>query len=142
MYSTLLFLACLAQTVVAEPIARAGRTFLAYPGESIKLDGTTSTGTSLAFRWVQVGGPRVPLTGADTRRPSFFTDRPGRYSFELTVREASQQSSYDEVDVVVLDPEIGTRYEPATGCMYALVPATTWREHRVNVMIPHLFYTM
>jgi hypothetical protein len=65
------------------------------------------------------------LTDSDTARPSFFTERPGRYTFELTVREATLESSIDEVDVVVLDPEIGTRYDPASGCMHALIPTTT-----------------
>jgi len=100
----------------AAPEARAGRAFLAYPGETIRLDGTASEGTDPDFRWVQIGGPRVPLSGADTRRPEFYADLPGRYTFELTVREGEEASAPDEVDVVVLDPEIGTRYAPQSGC--------------------------
>ena len=106
----------LLSTADAEPIARAGRAFLAYPGESIRLNGSTSAGTDLHYRWVQIGGPRVPLTGADTARPSFYADLPGRYTFELTVREGDAASAPDEVDVAVLDPEIGTRYAPQSGC--------------------------
>jgi hypothetical protein len=104
------------QLAVAAPEARAGRTFLAYPGETIRLDGSTSAGTEPDFRWVQIGGPRIPLSGADTARPEFYADLPGRYTFELTVRAGDQASAPDEVDVVVLDPAIGTRYAPQSGC--------------------------
>lgn len=124
MYSVLIAVLS-AGTACAQPIARAGRTFLAYPAESIRLDGSASEGEQLAYRWVQTGGPRVPLEGADTVRPSFYTDHPGRYTFELTVREDDSDASIDEVDVVILDPEVGTRYAPASGCTHAtpLAPA-------------------
>lgn len=113
--ATTLLLATLLPAVAA-PVARAGSAFLAYPGESIRLNGSASEGTDLDFRWVQIGGPRVPLSDADTVRPSFYADYPGRYTFELTVRSGDDASAPDEVDVVVLDAEVGTRYAPQTGC--------------------------
>ena len=116
MLAALVPLLSIAQLATAAPEARAGRTFLAYPGETIRLDGTTSVAIDPDFRWVQIGGPRVPLSGADTARPEFYADLPGRYTFELTVREGEDASVPDEVDVVVLDPEIGTRYAPRSGC--------------------------
>jgi hypothetical protein len=104
----------------AAPVARAGRPFLAYPEEVILLDGRTSEGQNLLYRWVQVGGPEVPLVDADTAQPRFSPDLPGRYSFELVVREGDENSTADVVDVVVLDPEVGTRFTE-TAC--ASLPA-------------------
>lgn len=100
----------------ATPVSRAGRPFLAYPGETIILDGRASEGDNLEFRWVQVGGPRVPLNSADTPTPSFFADLPGRYAFELVVREGEVAAEPDLIDIAVLDPEIGTRYSLPTSC--------------------------
>jgi hypothetical protein len=119
MHTAVVFLATALPATAAEPIARAGRTFLAYPGESIRLDGSASEGDAPEYRWVQVGGPRVPLTHADTVRPEFYT-------FELTIRDGSTASPPDEVDVVVLDPEIGTRYAPTAGCSTVPSGAGTW----------------
>ena len=101
---------------VAAPTARAGSAFPAYPGESIRLNGSASEGTDLDFRWVQIGGPRVPLTDADTVRPSFYADLPGRYTFELTVRSGDDASAPDEVDVVVLDAAVGEDHPVGLRC--------------------------
>ena len=109
-------------TASATPIARAGQSFLAYPGESIRLDGSASEAEAPAYRWVQIGGPRVPLSHPDTARPELYADLPGRYTFELTVRSGDTASAPDEVDVVVVDPEVGTRYARASGC--TTLPAT------------------
>ena len=123
--ATTLLLAALLPAVAA-PTARAGSAFLAYPGESIRLNGSASEGADLDFRWVQIGGPRVPLSDADTVRPSFYADLPGRYTFELTVRSGDDASPPDEVDVVVLDAEVGTRYAPGRGCS-TLSTASPWQ---------------
>jgi len=116
MYSVLIALIQATPAAVAEPVARAGQTFLAYPGESVRLNGTASDGDNLQYRWVQIGGPRVPLDDADSARPSFYAEVSGRYTFELTVRAGEATSSPDEIDVVVLDPDVGTRYTGADGC--------------------------
>ena len=108
--------ALLPQVSGAAPVSRAGATFLAYPGDTIVLDGTASEGEELAWRWVQIGGPRVPATGTDTARPRFRADIPGRYTFELVVREGEVSAAPDTVDVVVADPEIATRYDRDGGC--------------------------
>ncbi len=100
----------------AAPISRAGRTFLAYPGDTIVLDGTASEGSDLEWRWVQVGGPRVAATGTNTAEPRFRADLPGRYTFELVVRQNERSAEPDTVDVVVVDPEVATRYLAAAGC--------------------------
>jgi len=102
----------------AAPLARAGRPFLAYPGETIVLDGAESEGDDIAYRWVQVGGPEVPLSGGDTARPRFEVAAPGRYSFELVVREGEVASAPDVVDVVVIDADVAGRLGGG-GCAHA-----------------------
>ncbi len=124
MVSFLLVPLCAIGLATAEPVARAGRTFLAYPEETIRLDGSASEGTGLEYRWVQVGGPPVALKGGDSARPSFSPKLPGRYTFELTVREGETASAPDEVDTVVLDPDLGTRYIDGSGCSHA--PGSPW----------------
>lgn len=106
-------------TASAAPVARAGRPFLAYPDETIVLDGSESGGTSLGYRWVQVGGPDVGLIGGDTARPRFTVRTPGRYSFELVVREAEVSSAPDAVDVIVIDADVAGRVGGA-GCAHAV----------------------
>ena len=112
--------------VEAAPVSRAGATFLAYPGDTIVLDGSASEGNDLAWRWVQIGGPRVAASGTDTERPRFRADLPGRYTFELVVWEGDVPASPDTVDVVVADPEIADRYARQSGCSQLGNAAMAW----------------
>lgn len=99
----------------AAPKARAGRAFLAYPGESIQLDGRDSEGQDLEFRWVQIGGPTVALLDGASAQPRFTLDEPGRYSFELVVREGELASEPAVVDVIAIDADVAGRFSDA-GC--------------------------
>lgn len=100
------------------PVALAGRSFLAYPGERIVLNGTESydpDGDALTYEWVQVGGPGTVLDKADTPVPEFDARLPGTHSFELVVDDGQIASEPDVVDVIVVDPAIGDTVE-STGC--------------------------
>lgn len=103
----------------APPQARAGRAFLGYPGETIELNGSASDdpdGDALTgWTWAQVGGPEVPLQSSDGPRPRFRADLPGTYRFTLQVEAGGERSDADGVDVIIVDPEAGTRYTPAEG---------------------------
>lgn len=105
----------------AAPVAKAGRAFLAYPGETIQLDGRDSEGDDLEFRWAQVGGPQVPLIDGASAQPRFSLELPGRYSFELVVREGEVASEPDVVDVIVIDADVAGRFSEG-GC--AAAPAS------------------
>lgn len=99
----------------AAPIARAGESFLAYPGEEITLNAASSEdadGDALLFTWRQVAGPTVELADDDGPRPRFTAEAPGTHRFQLVVTAGNENSPADFVDVVVVDPDVGAR---ATG---------------------------
>lgn len=98
------------------PIADAGAAFTANEGSldgqgilihnTLTLDGTASLdpeGLPLSFQWVQIAGPSVTLTGADTATPTFVPDVPWDtvYSFELTVWDANGSSAPKRAEVLV-----------------------------------------
>ena len=59
----------------------------AEPGMTVRLDGTAS-GASLAYRWVQVSGPAVTLTGASTSVATFTAPiTPATLAFQLSVSQ-------------------------------------------------------
>jgi hypothetical protein len=99
----------------AVPVAKAGRAFLAYPGETIQLDGRDSEGEAIEYRWAQVGGPDVPLIDGASAQPRFSVELPGRYSFELVVREGDVASEPDVVDVIAIDADVAGRFAKG-GC--------------------------
>lgn len=115
------FTAIVPAAIAAAPVARAGESFLAYPGEVITLNGDASSdpdGDALTFTWRQVGGLTVALDGSDGPAPSFTPQRGATYTFELVVSDATQNSAPDRVDVVVVEPSVGERLETG-GCSAA-----------------------
>jgi hypothetical protein len=113
----------------ARPEARAGLSFLAYPGEAITLDGgasADSAGLPLTYAWVQVAGPPVALRAADTVGPAFDAETPGVHRFELRVQAGGSTSAPDVVDVIVVDPDIAATAAGAPaegGCQALPAPA-------------------
>ena len=103
----------------APPEALAGRAFLAYPGDTIELNGSQSAdpdGDPIAsWAWSQVDGPVVALAKTGGPSPTFTAQEPGTYSFELVVGAGGQTSAPDVVDVIVVDPAAGTRHDPGVG---------------------------
>lgn len=79
------------------------------PGVEVRLDATGSRaeGTIVAYEWTQPEGPSgVRLSGVP--RPSFSSDAPGRYVFELVVVDAQGRRSLPATATVVVrgEPEI------------------------------------
>ena len=108
-----------APAAAAPPVALAGRAFLAYPGDTIELNGSQSAdpdGDAIStWAWAQVDGPVVALAKTGGPSPSFTAQEPGTYSFELVVGAGGQTSAPDIVDVIVVDPEAGTRHDASAG---------------------------
>lgn len=70
------------------PVADAGPDQIGVPSGLIQLEGSRSyspDGDPLTFRWEQVGGPGVSLSGANTARPNFTSADGQTYIFQLTV---------------------------------------------------------
>ena len=100
----------------AAPIALAGLPLMAYPGDTVLLNGTPSydpEGSELSYTWSQASGPPVTLSGELTAEPRFTADVPGVHTFALVVSDGVQNSALDTVDIVVADPGAGRRY---SGC--------------------------
>lgn len=87
------------------PLAVSVPAFEVEPGMEGKLDGSSSqpgSGGALAYRWAQVGGPAVTLTGAATSQPTFtapVTD--ASLAFQLSVTENGLLSKSATVAVEV-----------------------------------------
>ncbi len=87
------------------PIANAGADVVNVKPGTVVLDGTASydpDGDPLTYLWVQISGPAVALTGAETANPSFTAAVGNVYVFKLKVADPSGQPSWDEVSVSTL----------------------------------------
>lgn len=87
-----------------QPIANAGgdQTFSNLP-TSIMLDGSLSSdpdGDALSYHWEQTAGWKVILSDANAVKPTFSTQWPGIYVFELVVNDDSNESKPDIVGIV------------------------------------------
>ncbi|MEZ0608003.1 right-handed parallel beta-helix repeat-containing protein [Fibrella sp. WM1] len=88
-------------------VAKAGTDQAVLPTGTVKLDGSTSTGTGpLTYQWTVVrkpGNSNMTLDGASSATLSFNPDIVGYYELELTVRSGTEQSQ-DRVLVTVEYP--------------------------------------
>ncbi|TPW10917.1 MAG: PKD domain-containing protein, partial [Acidimicrobiaceae bacterium] len=87
------------------PIARPGQPRTVHPGR-VTLDGTGSSspgGLPLTYRWRQVTGSPVTLSGSDTAKPSFTALPAGLYEFELVVNNGRVDSFANRVAITVQD---------------------------------------
>jgi glycerophosphoryl diester phosphodiesterase len=91
------------------PVADAGADQSVAEGAAVELDGGASSdpdGTIASYRWTQLSGPPVTLSGADTATPG-FTAPPvagdADLVFRLTVTDNGGASDSDELQVTVVD---------------------------------------
>lgn len=91
--------------VVDQPVARAGRDFLASLAGPAVLDGSGSydpNGLDITYFWKQVSGPATAvLLDTNTPFPKFYPSMPGEYVFELIVSNGQARSPADTVTVYV-----------------------------------------
>lgn len=96
----------------APPDAAAGADFVIDQGETVLLDGTTSSdedGVIATFAWAQASGPIVMLMDADSATPAFVAPQvAGVLSFRLTVTDDDGESDTDSVSVMVRSSSSGS----------------------------------
>jgi hypothetical protein len=89
----------------AGPVANAGPDQITSSGLTVQLDGSDSfdpDGAISSYLWTQTGGPPVTLNGANSANPTFTAPSVSeltRLTFSLTVRDANNATSTDEVIV-------------------------------------------
>jgi hypothetical protein len=93
------------------PIASAGPDRNVNEGTVVSLDGTSSSdqdGDALDYSWVQLTGPSVILSGADSSTPSFTAPTVSSpedltLTFKLTVNDGNGGVNVDSVAIIVED---------------------------------------
>lgn len=94
-----------AQTSPPLPLveARAGGDFMAYPGQTVELAGSSAGGgEEVSFAWVRRSGPPAELDDPSSATPRFTPQEPGSYVWELTATSGGEASLPDEVTVVIV----------------------------------------
>ena len=95
------------------PVADAGADLNATAGDEVSLDGSGSYhtgGESITYEWTQVAGPSVTLSANGSATPTFTApsvDQETSMAFDLTVSDASGNTSTDAVSVVVAPADDG-----------------------------------
>jgi MYXO-CTERM domain-containing protein len=105
--------------------AEAGRPFLAYVGDTVRLSAEGSEGPAdpLEYRWTQVEGPPVALDASDVELPTFAVTEPGTLVFELVVGDGTEWSAPAKSWVVVVDPDLARRHDAGCGCAAGGAPS-------------------
>ncbi len=92
------------------PVAKAGPSQIVPPGATVTLDGRASwdpDGDALAYRWNQLTGASVTLSGANSDRPTFTALATlGDLDFRLTVVDTGSLTGQDQTRVTVTDKPI------------------------------------
>lgn len=90
------------------PVANAGKDQRKEPGEEAQLDGSESKdpdGGELTYQWrfvTKPEGSQANIEKPDTAKPTFKTDKEGRYIIELEVTDSRKAVATDRVTVEVM----------------------------------------
>lgn len=95
----------------APPTANAGPDQVVKESTQVILDGGSSAGKNLRFRWRQLSGTRVVLSDADVSRTTFTSPRydfegTNVLLFELAVTDNLNRTMTDRAQVTIKDPTI------------------------------------
>lgn len=96
----------------SRPRARAGLDQQPEAGALVTLDGSSSTGAGLTFRWRQTSGPRVTLSATNSAvvtftAPAFIEGGVNTLEFELLVTDVQQRTAADRIKIVVQEATDG-----------------------------------
>jgi hypothetical protein len=126
------------------PIAHAGPNQVAVLGQTVFLDGSTSSDPdhdSLTFHWRLVTIPAqssVALSDPAIANPNFVADREGQYSIELTVSDGLEQSTVTiTVDVPSQNPPLSLRFRPSLQEQVKLMAMTSMQAIPITVTYSH-----
>jgi len=95
------------QNVNQLPTANAGVDQTVNEGDSVNLDGSSSTdsdGSISSYNWIQTGGPSVTITGATSATPGFTAPAVTAdtvLTFELTVTDNDSGNASDTVVITI-----------------------------------------
>ena len=98
----------------AAPKANAGTTQNVLSGNTVTLDGTSSTdanGDPLTYAWTltaKPGGSAAALSSATAAKPTFYADVAGTYIATLVVNDGKASSVADNVSVTVTAPVVAS----------------------------------
>lgn len=104
------------------PVADAGGDRVGIPAGTVTLDGSRSfdpDGDALTYRWEQLSGPSVALTGANTAVATFTAAAGQTYSFRLTVTDTQGSQGIDRASITTA---IGT--QPVRILNFTATPST------------------
>jgi hypothetical protein len=87
-----------------EPLVSAGSDTVSAPGSVVTLTaiGSSADGSALTYRWEQIAGAKVALSGGDTLAPSFQMP-PARTTlvFRVVVTDGAGRTAWDDVAITV-----------------------------------------
>ncbi len=112
------------------PVAEAGPAQIVPRGATVMLDGRASwdlDGDALAYRWNQLTGTNVTLSGANSDRPTFTAPATlGDLDFRLTVVDTGSLTGQDQTRITVTDKPILriSKQAPVTTALGELITYT------------------
>jgi hypothetical protein len=86
------------------PVANAGPDLIGIPAGTVTLDGSASydpDGDPITFRWIQVAGPPVAISGATSAIATFNAADGQVYGFRLEVTDSQGLKGVDSVSITV-----------------------------------------
>ena len=108
------------------PVAVANNQTIAYPTDSVTLNGSQSydsSGTIVSYQWTYLSGPIAPvINNSDSAITVVSQLAPGTYSMQLAVTNNNNQTGYDTVAITVKNNQLVAEAGPD---VTLILPANT-----------------
>jgi hypothetical protein len=88
------------------PVADAGSKQVVYRTQNVRLDGTKSNdpdGDTLTYRWTQISGNNVSLSGINTATPTFTAPYAIFFKLKLVFRLTVSDGEYSSISTVEVE---------------------------------------